>query len=120
MFKKIIIMAILLAPLAPPLYAQPIHITIPCDPQAKVYNLMVKYNNKLLMSGDGLLKSPSNQFIKGPAQVFYNHDSGTMAVVINFKNSQGPTMTSNHILASSRNIKKKQRNQRMVLTLNYK
>jgi len=76
-----------------PAYADLIQITIPCEPTSVVFDLMQQYENGLLMSGTGTIKSQNGETYTSAAQFFVNQDTGSMAVIITFANGDKPSMS---------------------------
>lgn len=76
-----------------PAYADLIQITIPCEPTSVVFELMQQYENGLLMSGTGTIKSQDGNNYTSATQFFINQDTGTMAMIITFPNDDKPPMS---------------------------
>jgi hypothetical protein len=76
-----------------PAHADLIQITIPCEPTPVVFELMKEYENGLLLSGTGTIKSENGENYTSATQLFINQDTGTMAMIITFPNEDKPSMS---------------------------
>jgi hypothetical protein len=76
-----------------PVHADMIQINVPCDPSPDVMNVMIQYKNALLLHGNGTIASKDGKTFTSAAQIFLNQNTGTLAVVLSFPNSNGPPMS---------------------------
>ena len=76
-----------------PAHAEIIQINVPCDPQPEVFKVMEQYKNGLLLQGTGDITGKDGKNFTGVAQIFTNQDTGSLAVILSFPNSNGPAMS---------------------------
>ena len=76
-----------------PAHADMLQINVPCDPSPEVIRIMIEYKNALLLSGTGTIASKSGKTFTSEAQIFLNQDTGTLAVVLSFRNGDKPPMS---------------------------
>ena len=76
-----------------PVHADIIQINVPCDPVTEVMGIMEQYKNALLLQGTGTIKSKDGKVFTSAGQIFLNQDTGTLAFVLSFPNSDGPVMS---------------------------